>query len=773
MSRRPPLWLAAGLALAALAPLRGETKVFAQPGRVRYDGQCLTLEGRDVLIWSGTFQYFRCPKPLWRERFQKIKAAGCNAVETYVPWNWHERAAPASVDDFSQVDLSDLRDWLRMAHDEFGLYTIIRPGPYICAEWDQGGFPRWLFTKKPAGAAGRPWLRSDDPVFLAWSVHWLKAVCPVVAAEQVTRKAPGHGGVILFQIENEYDFAPDIPAAERAPHLRALYQSVVAGGIDVPIFTCWTAQCRDSADPELSQVFDAFNAYPRFQIDTTAKSLAKIQADQPDAPAMISELQGGWFGQVGGKLSEDQPGLTPEEFTAHTLLAIQDGATLLNTYVLFGGTNFGGWGGRGQTTSYDYDAPIREDGGVGAKYAAFAAIGRMLQRYGPELARSHPVNCQAETGEPEVTVAARRGRGGAAYLFFRNHSVAKAHRGTAIVWLENTGEASIEYDLGPFGFKVLRLPPKVAEAKQGEWLPQAVREPARPARLPDPVRPAAAESRPDPGATDEVPAPAGALLPALGVYDARPVEYRADFALARAEVPPAAELKLARYRDDGAVVEINGRIVASGSVDLVSGDWLRAGPNTIRILYDQRGGFNVGRGIEDQEGLRSVRLARSPAVGAGAPWALEWKLGRQLGGVAANWAALPDGAQSGWTPLPLDAARPLSRKGSRADAPTGASAALATWYRVEFALPVAAPGTWVPWHARIDAAGNGSLYLNGENLGRYWETGPQREFYLPECWLKFGPGPKNVLTLCLSPDQRGVALRAVEIDPAADTAEQR
>jgi len=767
-------WIAAGLALAALAPGRADTKIFPHPERIRYDGQCLTIEGRDVFVWSGTFHYFRCPKPLWRERFQRIKAAGCNAVETYVPWNWHERSAPASLDDFSQVDLADLREWLRMAHDEFGLYTIIRPGPYICAEWDQGGFPRWLFTKKPADADGRLWLRSDDPVFLAWSVHWLRAVCPIVAAEQITRKPPGHGGVILFQIENEYDLYKDIPVAERVPHLKALYEAAQAGGIEVPIFTCWTAQCRDSADPELSQVFDAFNAYPRYKIDATAKSLEKIEAEQPDAPAMISELQGGWFGQVGGKLSEDQPGLTPEQFNAHTLLAIQNGATLLNTYVLFGGTNFGNWGGRGQTASYDYDAPIREDGGVGAKYAAFAAIGHLLRQYGPELARSHPMNCQAETGDVDVTVTGRRGRDGAAYLFFRNHAEQLPHRGTAVVWIENTGETNIDYDLGPFGFKVLRLPPKVTDVKQGIWLPKAVAEPARPAQMPAAVRPATAEFRADSGAVDEVPAPAGVLLPELGVFDSRPVEYQADFSLGAGEVPASAELKLARYQDDGAVIEVNGRVVASGSTDEpIAGPWLRAGANSILILYDQKGGFNFAKGIEDQEGLRSVRLSLPSTDGTTAPVTLAWRLGRQLGGAAARWAELPAGAQAGWARVNLDTTRILPRKGSRTDAPTGGSDALATWYRVEFPLPAPAAGAWVPWRAVLDAAGNGQLYLNGEALGRYWETGPQREFYLPECWLKFGAGQKNVLTLCLNPDQRGVALRAVEIVPAAATAEQR
>src|SRR3954464_7213732 len=108
-------------------------RVFLHPDRIRYDAQCFTIDDADIFIFSGAFHYFRCPKELWRDRFTTIKQAGFNCVETYVAWNVHEREQPTDVSDFSKVDLADLRDWLTMAHEEFGLYTIVRPGPYICA----------------------------------------------------------------------------------------------------------------------------------------------------------------------------------------------------------------------------------------------------------------------------------------------------------------------------------------------------------------------------------------------------------------------------------------------------------------------------------------------------------------------------------------------------------------------------------------------------------------------------------------------------------------
>ena len=134
-----PVWLL-GVVLLSLSILaRGaEPRPFPHPDRIRYDSQCLTIDGRDVMIFSGSFHYFRCPKELWADRFQKIKDAGFNCVSTYTPWICHERERPSGVDDFSKVTgLQDLDDWLTMA-EKFGFYVIIRPGPYVCAEWEGG-----------------------------------------------------------------------------------------------------------------------------------------------------------------------------------------------------------------------------------------------------------------------------------------------------------------------------------------------------------------------------------------------------------------------------------------------------------------------------------------------------------------------------------------------------------------------------------------------------------------------------------------------------------
>ena len=132
MNTRLALALLAGLTLtypilAADAPKDLPPRTFAHPDRIHYDSHCLTIDGQDMFIYSGAFHYFRCPKELWNDRFQKIKAAGFNCVETYVAWNQCEPRKPAGTNDLSQVNLQDLDDWLTTA-EAHGLYVIVRPG---------------------------------------------------------------------------------------------------------------------------------------------------------------------------------------------------------------------------------------------------------------------------------------------------------------------------------------------------------------------------------------------------------------------------------------------------------------------------------------------------------------------------------------------------------------------------------------------------------------------------------------------------------------------
>ena len=518
------------------------------------------------MIYSGAFHYFRCPKELWRDRFQKIKDAGFNTVETYVPWNYSEQQMPAGTNDFSKVDLEDLDDWLTMA-EQFGFYVLVRPGPYICAEWATGGYPQWLLEKKPDEPLRRSgWLRSDDPVYLAWSEHWFAAVSPVIAKHQINRKPPGSPGVILVQLENEYDsHAPDDVMINQ---LKALARTARAGGIDVPFFTCWTHVVRGSTDPVLREMFDCCNFYPRWNVEGRLRpEIAKLRAEQPDAPLATTELQGGWFSQVGGKLSEDQDGMTAAQIQNLTFFALQMGDTLMNYYMLFGGSNPGGWGGRNMTTTYDYNAPIRESGGVGERYQRVWAIGHMLQEHGAKLARAEAVDCEVTTSQKDVAAAMRRAPDGSRYLFVRTSQHTESREGTATVKEKSgdTNEIVFNYKLEPFGSMILYMPPGANDAAHGEWLPKAAPAIERPTDMPASVIINSAKMQIDPGSSHLTEMKSGSNLAQLGIYDSRFAPFY--FIQTKSFSSTAANLMVEFPDGDAVLATINGKVAANNRGD--------------------------------------------------------------------------------------------------------------------------------------------------------------------------------------------------------------
>jgi hypothetical protein len=735
-----------------------EAQPFPHPDRIRYDSQCLMIEGRDTFIFSGAFHYFRCPKELWRDRFQKIKDAGFNAVETYTAWNWHEREMPQSPDDFSKITgLRDLDDWLTMA-EEFGFYIIIRPGPYICAEWDNGGFPRWFTAlKKPAAPLRKEaWLRTDDPVFLAWSKHWLDAVCPVIAKHQITRKAPGQPGVILFQIENEYDYWK-LPAEAKIKHLSALANWAQADGIDVPIFTCKTREARGVKDGPLHAVFDCTNFYPRWNVEKDLRAdITKLRSEQPDAPLATTELQAGWFAEVGGKLSEKQDGVTAAQIQNLTLFAWQMGDTLTNYYMLFGGTNFDDWGARNLITSYDYAAPIREHGGVDARYQRVWALGQMIREHGTRLTRAEPVEIEANLSDKDVEIAGRRAQDGSRYFFVRTENRSGPHEGTAHVKEKDGAEFPFDYKLEPFGSLVLFLPPGAKDAKQGEWLPKPAPEIKRPTGFPAPVIISEASLRTEPIPTSSKD---WASLKPREPTEARGV-YGSHFLYYKIAAKPGATVTIEVQPGDGVIASVAGRLLPCVADKDKKHFAFTLPPDAkgLVALYENLGHANFGGKMGQPNGILAVQgaLENEP---------LQFASGRVFHGDLGYGEEVSNpGAElikSQWKPASIN----------KDAAP--ATDALLTWYRMKFELPAKQEGIWVPWHLHLEANGNGFIYVNGRCIGRYWQAGPQHDFYLPECWLNFGSGKTNVVALDLRPVANGVGLRSVAVVPDTAFAEVR
>lgn len=748
----------------------------ADLSRIKYDHQCFTIDGHDTFLYSGSFHYFRCPKPLWADRFQKMKDAGLNCVETYVAWNWHEQQPPASLDDFSQVDMTDLTDWLDMAINRFGFYVILRPGPYICAEWDGGGYPQWLVTKRPAGAA-QHWLRSDNPVYLDWCKHWYTAAAKATVPFQITHMPPGKPGVILWQIENEYNYASDVSETAKLHQLQALAHDSRDLGIDIPLITCMTDSNLFREDPYLLQnVVECRNTYPGFDPSNELRDLNYLLTYQPEKPRIVTELQGGWFSEVGNKLSQDM-GYTPQQINHVTLLAWALGYTGANYYMMFGGTNIGDWGASNKTTTYDYAAPIRESGGVGPRYFAVQAMGNFLTQHAQQLLRADDLDVSATDPLNAVSAYLRRAADGSRFLFLVSNQQDLGVPEVHVTSKDGRIDGNIECNLAPFDAKILYLTASENNLANGMWYPQPVAPPQRPTTLPSPINITTARVRLDPGPAADSwhDLPPGASIEDAGIFDRRYLYYRAKLP---ATTQPYNALSAYLANQDSILPQLNGKpldVHRVGRGTLIAPlPKLRGTDNQLLLLYENGGRDNGGAGIDFRCGLKNAvivsSITRAEGIGNGVEPDLanpselspiHWQISGEPAGYANKWwdNTIDD---SNWQPVNV----PNSP-------PTASNPTSLYWYRLRFALHSPDPHVWVPWKLHLQATGNGFIYLNGHALGRYWEVGPQSDFFLPECWLNFGPGSTNVVTLCLSPTKQTPCIQNASVSPYSEFAESR
>lgn len=372
---------------------------FSHPNIIRYDHHGFFIDSKRVYIFSAGFHYFRTTQGLWNDRLNKIKAAGFNTIETYIPWNYSEQKQ-------GQADFKELDQFLDAcaAHH---LWVIIRPGPYICAEWNSGGFPNWLADKEIG-------YRTDTPLDIKWSKYYYDEVLPVIKKHLIT-----HGGnVILMQLENEYNYS-QIPDSIRTKYILSLYHDALNNHIDVPLITCWTSVSRDNTDPELSQIMDADNFYPGFHLNGVGRSIQSMTRTEPYSPPMVTELQGGWFAGIGGKAVRYPKKFGTDQVNDLTKYVIAHGLDAFNYYMGYGGTNFGYWGALGITNSYDYTAPITEVGGLWKKYRAVKLIGDFLHMTGPQYEVMKKVWGDASTKTSGIKLLLR-GNSQQQILFVRN-----------------------------------------------------------------------------------------------------------------------------------------------------------------------------------------------------------------------------------------------------------------------------------------------------------------------------------------------------------------
>ncbi|KAK7325113.1 hypothetical protein VNO77_29199 [Canavalia gladiata] len=335
-------------------------------------------DGQPFQIIGGDLHYFRVHPEYWEDRLLKARALGLNTIQTYVPWNLHEPAPGKLVFE----GIANIESFLKLCH-KLGFLVMVRPGPYICAEWDWGGFPAWFYSMNPT-----PKPRSSDPTFLQLVERWWGNLLPKFAPLLY-----GNGGpIIMVQIENEYGSYGDDKAYLH--HLVTLAKGHL--GHDVILYTT-DGGSRENLEKGTIRG-DAVYSAVDFTTGDDPWPIFKLQKEfnaPGKSPPLSAEFYTGWLTHWGEKIAK-----TDADFTAAALEKIlqKNGSAVL--YMAHGGTNFGFYNGantgvdeddyKPDLTSYDYDAPIREAGDV--DNSKFNAIRRVIARYSSVHLPSVPSN---------------------------------------------------------------------------------------------------------------------------------------------------------------------------------------------------------------------------------------------------------------------------------------------------------------------------------------------------------------------------------------------
>ncbi len=321
-------------------------------------GENFVLDGAAFVIRSGEMHYPRVPRDYWRDRMRKMRSLGLNTLCTYVFWNLHE-PEPGKFDFSGNLDLAE---YLRTAQSE-GLWVLLRPGPYICSEWDFGGMPAWLLATPDLK------VRSADPRFLAAAERYMQRVGREVASLGIK-----HGGPILMvQVENEYgSFGSD------SAYKNAVRKMIVDAGFDSQLYT------SDGSDPKqlLAGGFADLPAAINFgDQNNPAKEFDNFSKYRPNAPRICGEYWDGWFDHWG-----EVHHTTPAARSANAVDWMLSRNISFSLYMVHGGTTFGFMAGANLgrdyepiISAYDYDAAIDEAGRPTEKFRAIqAAIRKRL-----------------------------------------------------------------------------------------------------------------------------------------------------------------------------------------------------------------------------------------------------------------------------------------------------------------------------------------------------------------------------------------------------------
>ena len=323
-------------------------------------------DGKPIKIHSGEMHFARIPKAYWRQRLEMLKAMGLNTVATYVFWNYHE-TAPGEWD--FKTESRNIAEFIRIAQ-QVGLFVILRPGPYACAEWEFGGYPWWL-VKNPNLV-----IRTYNQPFLDSCKIYINKLAEQVKDLQVTKG----GSIIMVQVENEFGSyvsqRKDIPMEQHTKYKLAIQKLLEDAGFNIPMFTSDGSWLFEGGS--IAGVLPAANGEDN--VDNLKKKVDKYHNNE--GPYMVAEYYPGWLDHWGEPFTI----ISDTDVTKQLNTYLKNGISF-NIYMAHGGTNFGFTSGANYNdkhdvqpdlTSYDYDAPVSEAGWATSK---FMAIRELMKQY--------------------------------------------------------------------------------------------------------------------------------------------------------------------------------------------------------------------------------------------------------------------------------------------------------------------------------------------------------------------------------------------------------
>jgi hypothetical protein len=691
---------------------------------VSFDSRSLSIDGQRRLLISGEIHYARVPREEWERVLDRTREAGVNCIAAYIFWGVHEPRR-------GQFDFSgraDLGAFLKLCQER-GLDTILRMGPYCCAEWNYGGFPAWL--RDVPGIVFRTW---NEPY-----IECLKSYFRVLFAEIQPHLATQGGSVILAQVENEYNNISKRYGAEGQKYIGWIVEYAKSLGLDIP-----TLMCEGGAPGAIESV----NGY------SVHASALRLRKAHPEMPLIWTENWPGWYNTWGYERHLRDAG----EIGYEILRFIAVGGSGFNYYMWHGGTNFGRTAMFLQTTQYDLDSPLNEFGEPTGKSRLLQKLHRALLDHQQVLLDGE---LREEASPADASVfAITWDRDGHKLLISVNGSAeAKSISLSGLPEIEHPAASAAFWKWQDKAWQPLWKSWETAPAravKTAPWRPAAVREPWLAYTEPG------CATRED-GISSPTP-----IEQVLLTHDESDYCWYATDAVATK--PGPATLRLS-YAGDFLYVVVNDRLAAQtqGALLETRGPTVPASEAAVVIVnpleelaQSGKGGYEHTFQVRLKKGQNRIAILACSLGLIKGDWQLALPMNYERKGIW-NTVYLNGKPLRNWRHYPRLMGERLRLPEAESDELAGvkweksASRLPFTWYLKRFTLSPRELESDLIWAFDAEGLDKGFLWINGHGLGRFWQIpadGPgadahppiihlagrgeptQRHYKIPQAWLR-------------------------------------